>query len=62
MENERLKAAEKGDSRYIGKPCRACGGTERFVTNGNCVQCAAEHSRKYREKVKALIEQAKVGA
>lgn len=62
MENERLKAAQQGEPRYHGKPCRVCGETERFVTNGNCIACAAKHSQKYREKVKALIDQAKAGA
>lgn len=62
MEVTRLDAANKGAKRYLGRPCRVCGGTERFVTNGNCVSCAKDHNRKYQEKIKHLIQQARAEA
>jgi hypothetical protein len=61
MDKNRLKAAEQGKTKYNGKPCLACGKTERFVGNNNCVACAAKHSKAYRDKVKAIITQAKTG-
>ncbi len=61
MESQRLKAAQQGEHRYHGKPCRACRETERFVANGNCVACAAQHSQKYREKIRELIKKARAG-
>ncbi len=62
MDVDRIEAARQNKSRYDGKPCRSCGGTERFVSNGNCVVCAAEHTKKYREKLKNLLEQARAEA
>ena len=59
MEESRLKAAQEGLSRYDGKPCRACGSTERFVSNGNCVSCSSEHTKKYRAKVRNMLNQAR---
>jgi len=62
MEDTRLEAAKQGKTRYHGTPCRVCGNTERFVTNGNCVECSKMYVRRYRAKYKALIEQAREGA
>lgn len=62
MEDKRLEAAKLGQKRYQGQPCRVCGNNERFVTNGNCVECSKEYVRKSRAKYKALIEQARAGA
>lgn len=61
MEKVRLDAAIQGLKRYQGQPCRVCGNTERFVSNGNCVTCAKEHTRKYQEKIKEIIQQARAG-
>jgi hypothetical protein len=34
---------------FIGKPCRAAGHTERYLTTGKCVQCQRGHLiRRYR--------------
>ena len=62
MEEKRIIAAQAGLSRYQGKPCRTCGGKERFVSNGNCVACAQEHTKKYREKIKNILSQARAEA
>lgn len=62
MENSRIEAAKQGNLRYQGRPCRACGSTERFVSNGNCVPCSQEHVRKYREKIREQLNQARAEA
>jgi hypothetical protein len=32
---------------FIGKPCRSCGGTERYLSgNKGCVACAKENSKR----------------
>lgn len=62
MDQARVEAAKQGLSRYDGKPCRVCGGTERYVTSNNCVACSRVSTAKSREKFKVLIEQAREGA
>lgn len=62
MEASRLEAAQDGRSKYEGKPCRVCGSTERFVSNGNCVACSLAHTKKYRQKVQEKLRQAREGA
>ena len=39
-------ARSLGQNRYIGKPCKRCGGFVRKVSNGGCVACAVEAHRK----------------
>ena len=39
----------------MGTPCRRCGGTERRVSNYNCVACSKEHAKKYRTEQGSLI-------
>lgn len=34
-----------------GKPCRNCGGTERYVSSNNCVRCQREHGRRHNGSV-----------
>lgn len=39
------------DNKFHGKPCRTCGGTDRYVTAkvcGKCVQCASDQQRTYK--------------
>lgn len=61
MDQARIVAAKQGMSRYEGKPCRVCGGTERYTTSNNCVACSKVSTAKSREKFKVLIEQAREG-
>jgi hypothetical protein len=35
----RQAAIAAGDTRYEGRPCNRCGGTERRTINGGCVVC-----------------------
>lgn len=37
----RLAAIAAGKSRFVGAPCRACGGVDRYVYQSRCVSCAA---------------------
>lgn len=42
----RADAREAGLSTYIGKPCKACSGVFKYVSSGNCTQCARARQRK----------------
>lgn len=59
MKSPRFAAAEKGEVHYTGSPCRKCGSTLRYVTTGVCVECAKAASNAHREKVQAIIRQAR---
>jgi len=44
---------------FIGKPCRKCGGTERYLSNNKpCVECAKRYSKTRHEsgKTKEWVE------
>jgi hypothetical protein len=44
----RKAASDVGMARYFtGAPCSRGHLTERYVSSGNCVKCAADDSRKY---------------
>ena len=38
-------AAAEGKTRYQGKVCKACGCTERYVSNNNCFECSKKHAK-----------------
>lgn len=59
MDSPRIEAAKKGEKRYQGKPCKACGETLRYTINSGCVACTAKATAKTTENIKALIQQAK---
>lgn len=62
MNSPRFTAAKNGEVHYTGSPCRKCGSTTRYVTTGVCVECAKAASNAQREKVQAIIKQAREGA
>lgn len=65
MEDSRIKAIEKGDSKYQGRPCKTCGCVYRYTSNYNCVNCNAKNATDYRLKSAALlrsIKQQRAGA
>lgn len=35
---------------YRAEPCKNCGGTDRYVSNGNCPKCQAESNRRYKAR------------
>lgn len=35
---------------YIGKPCKRCGGVERYKSNNLCPVCKAECNRRYKAR------------
>ena len=62
MPNERIKAAEAGQTRYHGSPCRKGHGTERYTLTGVCVVCNREHSGKWQRTMRERLRQAKANA
>lgn len=56
MPTERACAKIAGMKMYHGKPCRKCGGTERYTAVALCVACSKENSRR---RYHALAELAK---
>ena len=52
----RLEAAQRGEKRYIGKPCEHHAGGQRYTSNGACVICTAEKSSERVEKIRALLK------
>ena len=46
----RKEAQELGSPRYHGKPCRTCGGTERYTAHCECCQCARARSARDHQK------------
>lgn len=56
----RQNAIKKGASRfYTGKLCRHGHDSERFTSNGVCVECAAINSAVYRKEVSRLLKLAR---
>lgn len=41
------QARELGKETYTGKPCRNCGGTERYTSNTRCVTCKRMTARNF---------------
>ena len=61
-QNLRIEAAQRGESKYLGKACKTCGNEVRYVMNSTCVQC---HRKAARESVAAFrdrLRQIKAGA
>ena len=36
------------DNKYHGGACKECGGTLRYIANGNCVPCKIKNNRERR--------------
>lgn len=53
----RARAAIAGEQYYESDPCRACGGTIRYVTSGACTTCRKSYQhRVYREERKLIAK------
>ena len=50
----RISAIYQGLSRYHGKACKNCGGTERYVAGQDCIVCSAKRSKDYGQKNRAI--------
>ena len=59
MLDARVEAAERGDYIYQGKPCRTCGSEARYVSSNVCVHCQKAHTKKYRDKARDAIKEAR---
>lgn len=56
----RKQSIENGLSRfYTGKLCRHGHDSERFTSNGVCVECSAINSSNYRKEVSRLLKMAR---
>lgn len=56
----RKVAITNGLSRfYTGRLCRHGHDSERFTSNGVCVECSAINSASYRREVSKLLKQAR---
>lgn len=58
MNSPRIEAAQNGERRYQGKPCKKCGGTLRYTINSACVACALKAREKDVQNIKALLAKA----
>lgn len=63
MDNKtpRMDAARRGETKFHGKPCRRCGGTERYVCSSNCIACQKSVSNRYHTKVREARLEAQEG-
>ena len=48
--------------KYTGKPCKACGETEKYVINAACVACTKNSKSANEFKIREIMDQAKAGA
>jgi ribosomal protein L37E len=48
----RLNAAKNGRTRFIGGPCKKCGGIVRYTSAGQCVECAYDANKRIRETLR----------
>lgn len=46
--DNRATAVLLGDRTYLGKRCKRCNGTERYVSNGGCVACQLKYVKDAR--------------
>lgn len=58
MESPRIQAARKGERKYTGKPCKACGETLRYTINSACVACTNRAKEREHNLIKSLMDQA----
>lgn len=63
MHPDRLKAAESGQSTYVGRPCPKCGNSVRYVTYDQCKSCTNKRSlanqKRRAQKIRDLLAQAR---
>lgn len=59
MSGARITAAHKGEVRYIGEPCRKCGGVERYTATANCCACMISRANKQRQNVREILRAAR---
>lgn len=55
-QNPRVVSAELGKARYIGRPCKKCGGVERHTANANCVACQHDYNLMYQKTQRAKLQ------
>jgi len=55
MASPRIEAAQNGQRKYIGKPCKTCGCTERYIINAGCVECTKKSKAHSESKIRELL-------
>ena len=58
----RMEAAQRGETKFHGRPCRRCGSTERYVCSSNCIACHKSVSNVYHSKVREARKQAEAAS
>jgi hypothetical protein len=56
MATKRMEAAESGAVKYEAAPCRKCGCTERYVSNGACTECHRARTLENADRLRKAIE------
>lgn len=56
----RTEAAKRGLTRYYtGRPCAKGHDAERYTTNGVCLMCNQDSGRKFNQKMREMLEEAR---
>lgn len=62
MSSPRVIAARNGDRKYTGKPCKACGCTERYTSTAACIVCQKKAAIENTNKIRQHLQEAKESA
>lgn len=55
----RMSAAKGGRVRFIGNPCKRCGGTVRYTSAGQCVECAYATAQAQHNLIRDTLRKAR---
>jgi len=53
----RKEALSLNLTRYHGKPCKRCGGTEKYTKSSTCTSCVAKRTKKFQEENPEKVRQ-----
>lgn len=51
--SSREQAIQNGEIKYVGKPCKRCGGTVRYTRNAGCVNCEITRAIERQQRLRA---------
>lgn len=55
----RANAAQRGEKKYLGSPCKQGHDGWRYTTSGGCIQCVIATNQTYRDKFLKMLAEAK---
>lgn len=55
----RKQAAIAGATIYVGRPCKVCTGTQRYVCDAQCTVCCKARARVRRLRLRELVRAAR---